>query len=165
MDSVWQYIGQQLGNEKGFSYLEIVVCCMIILLSVSVVMPKITLTDELRLQYEAINIINHLRVVQQKDAILSLDVLPNKNDVGTYGMRISQKENSYSIVRTMKNGEKVIDTCTVPNDIQMKSNKQIYFFSRNWATPGSITLIKNNHIRKIVIDGPGRIRMIRDKDA
>lgn len=143
-------------HEAGFSLLEVLICTMIIILSISLIHIGMKSSDDMLLRHEAIKIISDLRIMQEnshshfKNNFFSVDRKSVSREFIVY------LSDGYYI---RENG-KSIKLYLLPNGIRIAMNKHSIVFNYDGSCINTtITLKKNNSTVKIIVDTAGRVRL------
>lgn len=154
---VRKYITRLNNSQDGFSLMEIMICIIIMLISVSFLRVSFKAVDDISLQYEAVYLVNELRNIQKRSKINSVDnkfYVDNKEQKD----KIIIKDAHEYMINTMG----ISELHQLSNNIAIRSNRRNIFFSGdNTANTTTIYLINEKSEIKIIIDTVGRIRIMR----
>lgn len=143
-------------DNTGFSILEVLICVMIIMLSISLIKVGIKTSDDMLVRYEAMRIVNELRIMQENSRIHF------KNNY----FSIDRKSNSRKFIIYLSNGYYIrentdkYDVYMLPKGMEIMMNRKSIVFNYDGScTNTTITLNKNNSSAEVIVDTAGRVRL------
>ncbi|WP_182186498.1 Tfp pilus assembly protein FimT/FimU [Pectinatus frisingensis] len=141
-------------SSAGFVSIELLATLLIIMLSFSLLLPKILSPEKTRVDFAAQYLVSNLRLIQQKSFMQPHET---KNPFNSHIIINSQ---SYEIYMTSPNQPIIVK---LPDGVTMLSNRgHVFSFNRGdnyTATTATITITSKNHTAKVIINSYGRIRM------
>lgn len=154
---VCKYITRLNNWQSGFSFIELMVCIMVMIIGGSFLRVSFKFADDISLQYEAVYLVNELRNMQKRSKIISLDNTFYGREKECID-KITIAAASEYFVDNMGKRERHL----LSNNIIIHANRhEIFFSGNNSASTTTIYLTKDNSKIKIIIDTVGRIRMVR----
>lgn len=154
---VSKYITDIIHSQKGFSFIELIICLTLIIICCSFMTVGFKTVDDMSLEYEAIYLVNELRGIQRKNNQSKLTEIFNGKKSNDKANLVISDYHRY-IVNNF--GETKIHQ--LPDDILIYANqKKIFFSDNNTASGVTICLDKGKSELKVIIDTVGRIRIMR----
>lgn len=141
-------------NQAGFLYIELILSLSIIAMFFTAIMPKILLTEKMKVDAQAQHLISSLRFIQQKSFSM-----PHETKAA-YTPYIVINDNSYEVYEQPPAQPVII---SMPDGITLKSNnKRTFSFNRGdnyTASAATITVAGKNYSAKVTVHSYGRIRI------